>query len=48
MNIFNNYSLINSIKSYNYSNTGRLVLNQLTSFNYICTLISGLIVVDYG
>ena len=47
MSIFNSYSLINSIKSYNYTNSYN-VFKQLTSLNYICTSFSGYIVVDYG
>jgi hypothetical protein len=48
VNIFNNYSLIKSIKSYNYSNIYNNYFYQLTSFNYICTSLSGYIVIDYG
>ncbi len=48
MNISNKYSLIKSIKSYNYSSTYNNYFNQLTSFNYICTSFNGYIVVDYG
>ncbi len=47
MNIFNNYSLIKIIKSYNSSNIYN-VFNKLTSFNYICTSFNGYIVTDYG
>ncbi len=47
MNIFNNYSLIKSIKSYNSSNIYN-DFNQLTSFNYICTPYNGYFVIGYG
>jgi hypothetical protein len=47
VNIFNNYSLIKIIKSYNSSNIYN-DFNQLTSFNYICTSFNGYIVIDYG
>ena len=47
MNIFLTYSLIQSIRSYNYSSNYN-TFNQLTRLNYICTSFNGYIVVDYG
>jgi hypothetical protein len=48
VNIFNNYSLIKSIKSYNNSNIYNNYFYQLTSFNFICTSFNGYIVIDYS
>ena len=47
MNVFSSYSIIRSIRSYNYSNISD-AFNQSSSFIYICTSFNGYIVVDFS